>query len=223
MATFAAPYYFNQLYPLQDEVLQILAQQETEFYLSGGTASSRGYLNHRFSDDLDLFVNDDSRFDLWSSRVISSLTEHRAWTIVVTLREARFVRINVVKGELMLKIELINDVPSHIGLIEVHPVLGRVDSAENILANKITALVDRADPKDFADIWGFCCRMGISLSTAITDADSKAAGIFPVEVARILCSASQDDWAAVKWIQAPAPEQFVSDLQSLAEKLILNT
>ena len=107
--------------------------------------------------------------------------------------------------------------------IEVHPVLGRLDSAENILANKITTLVDRADPKDFADIWGFCCRMGISLSTAITDADSKAAGIFPVEVARILYSASQDDWAAVKWIQAPAPEQFVSDLQSLAEKLILNT
>jgi hypothetical protein len=27
------------------------------FYLSGGTAASRGYLHHRFSDDLDLFVN----------------------------------------------------------------------------------------------------------------------------------------------------------------------
>lgn len=30
--------------------------------MTGGTAASRGYLNHRFSDDLDLFVNDDASF-----------------------------------------------------------------------------------------------------------------------------------------------------------------
>ncbi|MBN2004737.1 MAG: hypothetical protein JXA21_15375, partial [Anaerolineae bacterium] len=30
---------------------------------------------------------------------------------------------------------------------------------ENILANKITALIDREEPKDFADIWGFCCEV----------------------------------------------------------------
>jgi len=29
----------------------------TPFYLTGGTALSRGYFNHRYSDDLDLFVN----------------------------------------------------------------------------------------------------------------------------------------------------------------------
>ncbi len=57
-------FYFDRLYPLQDEVLRLLRQIETGFYLSGGTAASRGYLQRRFSDDLDLFVNDDRRFGL---------------------------------------------------------------------------------------------------------------------------------------------------------------
>ena len=83
-------------------------------------------------------------------------------------------------------------------------------------------MVDRTEPKDFVDIWGFCTQMQASLTAAITNADSKAAGIFPVEVARILDSASKDDWAAIKWITPPDPVQFVRDLQSLAESLILN-
>jgi len=50
---------------------------------------------------------------------------------------------------------MINDVPSRVGAIQDHPILGRLDSAENILVNKITALLNREEPKDFADIWGF--------------------------------------------------------------------
>ena len=69
---------------------------------------------------------------------------------------------------------------------------------------------------------GFYLSGGTASSRGITNAGSKAAGIFPVEVARILYSASRADWAAVKWIDAPAPEWFVRDLQALAETLILN-
>jgi hypothetical protein len=36
--------FFDRLYPHQDEVLQVLSAAETGFYLSGGTAASRGYL-----------------------------------------------------------------------------------------------------------------------------------------------------------------------------------
>lgn len=50
--------YATRLYPLQDEVLKIVNDQKTGFYLTGGTALSRGYLHHRLSDDLDFFVND---------------------------------------------------------------------------------------------------------------------------------------------------------------------
>ena len=100
-------------------------------------------------------------------------------------------------------------------------MLGRLDSAGNILANKVTALLDREEPKDLADIWGFCCQKELSLQSAITDAQSKAAGIFPADLGRLLCSVQKEDWEAVRWIEAPRVETFISQLNRLGESLML--
>jgi hypothetical protein len=75
----------------------------------------------------------------------------------------------------MLKLEFINDVPSRVGDVSTHPVLGKLDSAENILANKLTALISREEPKGLADVWGFCCQMNLSISKTISGAQGKAA------------------------------------------------
>ena len=57
-------YYEDRLYPLQDKVLKRIDQSDTPFYLTGGTALTRFYLNHRYSDDLDLFQNDSVTFQV---------------------------------------------------------------------------------------------------------------------------------------------------------------
>lgn len=214
-------HYFHRLYPFQDQVLQILDGLETGFYLTGGTAASRGYLHHRFSDDLDLFVNDDERFRLWSQRLVQALVSQETFTVDVLAAEERFTRLNVVQADLILKIDLVNDVPARVGGVSHHPQLGRLDSAENILANKITALTGREEPKDFADVWGFCCQMDLSLTAAIKDAHSKAAGIFPADLARILYSVTEADWQVVNWIDAPPPSEYIACLHALGEQLIL--
>jgi hypothetical protein len=214
-------FYFEALYPLQDRVIGILSGLETEFYLTGGTAASRGYLNHRFSDDLDFFVNDDARFVLWADRMIQSMSRSAGWGLDVMLKEERFVRVALREGDVFLKVELINDVPAHVGEIRRHPVLGRLDSPENILANKVSALVDRGEPKDLADIWGFCCRMGLRLEDAIIGAQSKAAGVFPADLARLLCSVTSSDWELIRWIAAPEMERFKAELNRLGESLLL--
>jgi hypothetical protein len=214
-------HYFEKLYPWQDQILNEIRELDSGFYLTGGTAASRAYLHHRFSDDLDLFVNDDDRFGLWTSRLLNSLSRHQAWVLNVLMREERFVRAEAVAGDLSMKIELVNDVPAHVGDIVDHAILGRVDSAENILANKITAAIDRNEPKDLADIWAFCGQLNCSLSAAIEGAQSKAAGVFPADLARVLCSATLADWEVVHWIEAPAPEQFLAGLVRLGESLIL--
>jgi hypothetical protein len=214
-------FYFEHLYPMQDQILRSIRMLETGFYLTGGTAASRGYLNHRFSDDLDLFVNDDKRFGLWTERLIHDLARHEAWDLKVLSKEERFARLEVAAGNVVMKIELVNDVPAHVGEVIEHNTLGRLDTAENILANKITAVIDRDEPKDLADIWGFCCRRGLHLSAAIESAQSKAAGVFPADLARVLCSATRTDWELVRWIQAPPLEQFLEDLVRLGESLIL--
>lgn len=147
-------YYFEQLYPLQDHVLDLINAQQTGFYLTGGTAVSRHYLHHRFSDDLDLFVNLSPQFGEWCGQVIDSLLHFEPQQTQVILRQQYFARVLVTHQNTTLKIEMINDVPSHVGEIHQYPILGRIDSAENILANKLTALINREEPRDLADVWG---------------------------------------------------------------------
>lgn len=214
-------FYFDILYPFQDRILKVVNEMETGFYLTGGTASSRGYLQHRFSDDLDFFVNDDARFGLWMERVIQSLAQSRDWSCDVLMKEERFARLNLTAKDVALKLEFVNDVPARVGEIQHHPVLGRMDSAENILANKVTALLDRDEPKDLADIWGFCCQKNISLQDAITNAQSKAAGVFPADLGRALCSVTRADWEAIRWINSPPAEIFIEQLIKLGEGLLL--
>ncbi len=214
-------FYLTQLYPVQDRVLAQLAPVETGFYLTGGTAASRAYLHHRFSDDLDLFVNDDARFGLWAQRVVQALGRSGDWHVTVVQQDARFVRLTVAEGDLVLKIEMVNDVPAHIGELKRDPVLGLLDSPENILANKLTAVVDRSEPKDLADIWGFCCRMALSCEAALEGAQSKAAGLFPADVARVLLSVTKDDWQLVRWSDPPECTRFIDDLRALGERLLL--
>ena len=214
-------YFYDHLYPLQDRVLALIHQTETGLYLSGGTAASRGYLNHRFSDDIDLFADDDKNFGLWAERVIHAISGAKMGEFIVGLREERFFRLTLTHEDVVLKIEMINDVPSRVGAIQDHPILGRLDSAENILANKITALLDREEPKDLADIWGFCQLKGLSLEEAISGAQGKSAGVFPADLARLLCSATKADWEAVRWIQSPQVNKFLTDLNVLGEMLLL--
>lgn len=211
----------QQLFPLQDGIIQTVISLKTGFYLTGGTAVSRGYLQHRFSDDLDFFVNDDRRFTLWADQVVHGLLASQGHRLEVLQREERYVRLFVNQGELGLKVEMVNDVPSHIGEIRDHPVLGRLDSPENILANKISALLSREEPKDLADVWGLCCRLDMNLVRGITDAQSKAAGVFPADLARVLCSATETDWQVIDWIEPPPCESFLADLRRLGEGLIL--
>ncbi len=213
-------YFLSLLYPFQDQVLRVISMADTVFHLTGGTALSRGYLNHRFSDDLDFFVNDKGLFPLWADRVIQSLTPSSEWRTQVLLREERYVRLNLVQAETNLKIELVNDVPSRVGEPWIHPKLGRIDTAENILANKITAVLDRSAPKDLADVWGLCTKMGLSLNNAITGAQGKAIGVFPVDLARALCSVTRADWELVRWITPPEPEKYITQLNELGQSLI---
>jgi hypothetical protein len=117
---------------------------------------------------------------------------------------------------------MINDVPAHVGVIVNHPFLGRLDSRENIFANKITALVDRGHPKDVADIF-YLLKDGLSLKRALTDADSKAAGITPLLVARIFGDYRYENLTTVNWISPPDIPAIRSFLTTVAAAIVEGT
>jgi hypothetical protein len=210
------------LYALQDEALKAIRPLDHSLYLTGGTALSRGYCRHRYSEDLDLFANDRAEFPLWRDRCISALRawcDRKGFRLEVTLREDRFGRL-FVHGPTALKVEFVNDVPCRVGAPWMHPELGLLDTRENILANKISALVDRRAPKDLADLFWLCVRDGMSVMRAIEDASGKAAGIFPPLVAKVIETALPGAWESVPWIDAPEKEAFEKGLVGLAREIM---
>ncbi len=209
-----AEYYSNTLYPLQDRVLA--AFKGSPFYLTGGTALSRGYYRHRYSDDLDLFVNDHKEFDRLVYGTIDKLRS-RFVPLDVVVNEEGFCRLFL--GDEQLKVEMINDVPAHVGVVIEHHTLGRLDSRENILANKITALIDRAHPKDVADLY-FLLRDGLTIKQALIDASGKAAGVNPLLVASVLEEFDYERLAAVNWIAPIAYVEVRTHLVSIARAIV---
>ncbi len=48
-----------------------------------------------------------------------------------------------------------------------------------------------------------------------------AAGVFPADLARVLISASAEDWSLIRWLDAPLADRFVADLHALGDSLLL--
>ncbi len=145
-------YYEEQLYPLQDTVLSLV--QNDRFYLSGGTALSRWYYNHRYSDDLDFFFRGDrfarDEFPVVCREIISRLAA--LFRIEAAIDGKYFKRFFVTHGETALKIEFIFESYPHCGeYLTAHGCL--IDGAENIAVNKLTAVQDRKTAKDFVDLY----------------------------------------------------------------------
>jgi len=213
---------WQRLYQLQDWVLARLGAVTHGFYLSGGTALSRGYYAHRYSEDLDFFVNDSAEFPLWRDRCLDAL--RRAGTeehlqLEIVLREERFGRA-FLRGAFSLKLEFINDVPFRVGQPWKHTQLGLLDTKENILANKISALVDRQEPRDLADIFWLCCQDGLDLRAALDNAAGKAAGIFPPLVARALAEGLRQGLPKVAWQKPPNETEFRNGIEALINALV---
>jgi predicted nucleotidyltransferase component of viral defense system len=147
-------YYQNTLYPLQDKVLSFILRLPVDFYLTGGTALSRVYLHHRYSDDLDFFVNDSNDFKIQMNQVLEGLKKAKFHFSIITIDEG-FARILIKEGEARLKLDFVNDVTFRSGSLISTDLFLRTDNIENILSNKITAL-GRSVAKDLIDIIYIC-------------------------------------------------------------------
>ena len=173
--------YYKDLYAIQDAVFEIV--ENSDFYLTGGTALSRFYLNHRYSDDLDFFVNQKedflavvreiiAKFKLEFNLEIRVMTEDFAQ---IFIHNDDFSKKYQEQFQAKLKIDFVNEreVP-HFGALKRFDRFSRVDNLRNILSNKITALT-RLETKDIADIWFICKKLSFKWDEIIREADQKEA------------------------------------------------
>jgi predicted nucleotidyltransferase component of viral defense system len=139
---------YKKLYNLQDRVLDVVFGMEDEFYLTGGTALSRFFYAKRYSDDLDFFTNNSQRYSYALKNIISNLNNNFELKYEINSRD--FTRIKI---DSILQIDFVND---RVVRYKEPLILDngyKIDNIENILSNKLTAVIGRDNPKDIFDIY----------------------------------------------------------------------
>ena len=139
---------YKKLYELQDRVLKIVFETEQEFYLTGGTCLSRFYTEKRYSDDLDFFANQSPRFSFAVKNIRQVLQSK--FDLSVEVESKDFIRFKIND---LLQIDFVNDIAFRYKDVVINKDGFLLDNIENILSNKITAVVGRDNPKDIFDIY----------------------------------------------------------------------
>jgi predicted nucleotidyltransferase component of viral defense system len=191
-------YYQNILYPFQDKILRILEKLPVDFYLTGGTALSREYLNHRYSDDLDFFVNRNSNFEKQVGLIIESIKSARI-KIEIAATGDSFARVFVNHGRAVLKIDFVNDVPYRTGEPVPTKLFHKTDTIANILSNKLTAL-SRFSEKDVADLVCIALMYDFNWVEIMKEASEKDLWVNPVEASKILDTFPLEKLDAINWV-----------------------
>jgi len=215
-------YYEENLYPLQDGVMNILQHSGTDFFLTGGTALSRAYYNHRYSDDLDFFVNQSKTYDDQLNKVLALLQENGyTWDINNEYTRARdFTTLKVKKdSETLLKLDFVNDLVPHYGEIIKTDLFYRTDSIRNMLSNKLSAIF-RYAAKDIVDIREIALHETIDWTTVINEAQNKEAGLELVYISEILTSMPQSEFETIAWTKKPSWQAFRSDIDRIILEMI---
>jgi len=139
---------YKKLYLLQDKVMDVVFEAENIFYLTGGTCISRFYQEKRYSDDLDFFTHDNRSFNRAIREIKIALNEKFSVTEEVSSKD--FIRLKI---DDLLQVDFVNDRVMRYKEV-IHLENGYIiDNCENILANKLTAVIGRDSAKDIFDIY----------------------------------------------------------------------
>jgi len=193
------------------------------FFLTGGTALSRGYYNHRYSDDLDFFVINDGEYLIQVKEVYNKLKDDGFfWDSKIDfISNEAFTSFKVGwnKSEALLKLDFVNDIAVHFGEIVKTDIYYRTDSIRNMLSNKLTAIF-RFAAKDVADIREITLHESVNWTQAIQDARQKEAGLELTYISDILTGMPKSEFDMITWTKKPDWEEFRSDITRIVHDMI---
>lgn len=139
---------YNKLYKIQDKVLSVVFKTENIFYLTGGTCISRFYKAKRYSDDLDFFTDNSPRFSFALRKIKIELS--KIFEIKTDVNAKDFNRIII---DNILVVDFVNERTERLKDVVITKENYLIDNIENILSNKLTAVICRDNPKDIFDIY----------------------------------------------------------------------
>lgn len=167
------------LTPLQKTFIHkfSLSPVQKAFFLTGGTALSAFYLQHRLSEDLDFFTENPEEI-----REVTPWLQETARELGLKLEIMRRTDsfldcfFESKSGEL-LNLDFAHDAPFRLEKIRFIPEYQIfIDNLTDIACNKLSALYDRAASKDFVDLY-FLDREFLPFEQILMKARTKHVGI----------------------------------------------
>jgi hypothetical protein len=175
------------LTPLQERILRCLAGISPPWTLTGGGALAGFHTAHRTTRDLDFFWRGRAKLEDLPERV-----KERLLADGLEVEGARsapsFHRMSVTDGKEMCLVDLVSEPapallpPDRVPLGPQHIA---VDSAHEILVNKLCALLGRAEIRDLFDLEVLLERGG-DLERALRDAPQRDGGFSSLTLAWVL-------------------------------------
>jgi len=167
------------LTPFQKAVLKRIGDSTlaASFFLTGGTALSAFYLQHRYSEDFDFFTDEPEQVP----QVLSVLEEIAAdLGIRVEIRRQFKTFLEVFlhgqQGEI-IKCDFAQNAPYRLQPKVRSEEFGIfLDNALDVSCNKLSALFDRSEAKDFVDVF-FIVRELFPFADLLKNAKQKHAGL----------------------------------------------
>ncbi len=167
------------LSPLQRQTLAAIGQTPLgrSFYLTGGTALAAFYLQHRYSVDLDFFTADPTAVARTPSMMVE-IAQQLGLEVTFTRTLDTFLEcfLRSPDGE-RVEMDFAQDTPYRLEPTYVDDTLHiNIDNLTDIACNKLSALFDRAEPKDFVDVY-FLCQQTFSFERLVELTRQKHLGI----------------------------------------------
>jgi hypothetical protein len=204
----------DTLSPFQRALLEAFFRRASAFYLTGGAALAGFYLGHRRTEDLDLFTTEDALDS--GERALQEATDELGASIERLQTSPDFRRRLVRRSGESLVVDLVRERVTAGQRAKVQRGTVRLDSAEEILANKLCALLSRAELRDLVDVIALE-RAGLRIEDVLPDAMQKDGGLTPAQLAWVLSELRIGDDARIPGSLSSA--ELRTALESLIHRL----
>ncbi len=204
----------DALSPFQRALLEAFFRRAPAFYLTGGAALAGFYLGHRRTDDLDLFTTEEALES--GERALQEAADELGGSLERLQTAPDFRRRLVRRSGESLVVDLVRERATAGQRTKVQRGAVRLDSSEEILANKLCALLSRAELRDLVDVISLE-RAGLRMEEVLPDAMQKDGGLTPAQLAWVLSELRIGDDARIPGNLSA--DELRSGLESLIDRL----
>ncbi len=201
---------------LQNEFLREFFARENRFYLTGGAALVGFYFGHRQTEDLDLFTLENEIENGFV--IVKEVAKSLDATVESIITSPDFRRFLVKRGDEAVVVDLVREYVFQLET-EKREINGiRIDSPEEILANKLCTLLSRSEIRDLVDVRELE-KAGFDLENAFRVAAKKDTGLSPAQLAWVLHQIKfGDDAQLPNNISVDELRDYLSDLINRLKK-----